>query len=153
MKYLTVSLTLLAVIFTLQLSSDAQKSDAQKIAVIVHPSNDQKIDLNTLRRIWERSELKWKNGDSILPLDLSAKADLRGAFSKKVLGKSPNQMKEHYTKVRIKATAKPPQPKVLKSAKAVVMVVSKLKSAIGYMPLADAKQQKAVKIALELELK
>ena len=45
MKYLTVSLTLLAVIFTLQLSSDAKKSDAQKIAVIVHPSNDQKIDL------------------------------------------------------------------------------------------------------------
>ena len=124
---------------------------ATAIAVIVHPTNDQEIDKRFLKRVWERAELRWRNGKSILPLDLPDADPLRRAFSKAILHKTPQQMQEHYVEVKIKARAKPPQPLVQKSVEAVLALVEENAGVIGYAPLVDAKLDGASKIAFILD--
>jgi ABC-type phosphate transport system substrate-binding protein len=99
--------------------------------VIVHPKNNATITEKDLQRLYLAKRKKFSNGEPVIPLNHMDNVDIRVAFDKELIGKSPSQMKSYWAKLVF--TGKEVPFKQVESDAEMVELVSKNESAIGYV--------------------
>jgi ABC-type phosphate transport system substrate-binding protein len=100
------------------------------VVVIVHPSNAATMDKKAISKVFLGKSKKFPGGGTALPIDIS-KGDVKSEFTKKVLGKSDSQIKAYWSKLLF--TGKGQAPKSVDDDAAVIDLVSKNPSIIGYV--------------------
>ncbi len=105
-----------------------------RFKVIVHPDNPvTSIDRDHLRNAFLKKAPTWSSGETIRPVDLSTKFPVREQFTRKVLKKTPAQLKAYWNQ-RIFSGKGVPPPSV-DSAADVIEYVLAHPGAVGYLPI------------------
>lgn len=105
-----------------------------------------------VRRIFLRRERFWHGGRPTAPVNLPATSPLRAAFSRRVLGSSPQALADYWNDLYFHGTQPPP---VLESEAAVILYVARTPGGVGYVSadaLQGSKQRASVKVLLSLAL-
>ncbi len=105
-------------------------SALSNVAVIVHPSNAVAMDKKAISKVFLGKSKKFPGGGTALPIDISS-GGVKAEFTKKVLGKSESQMKAYWSKLLF--TGKGQAPKAVDDDAAVIDLISKNPSLIGYV--------------------
>jgi len=139
-----VRVAVLAVV-TLGLSSASTASDT-RYKVIVHPKNPvASIDRDYLRNIFLKKESDWNRGETIRPVDLSAKFVVRDEFTHDVLRKTPAQLRSYWNQQIFSGKGVPPPE--ASSPREVVAYVLANPGAVGYIPAdVDSGEAKVVEV-------
>jgi ABC-type phosphate transport system substrate-binding protein len=117
-------------------SAWAEGPGTNEIAVVVgRESFVRDISRDDLREIYLRRRRLWSNGTLAVPVNLPAGHPLRDGFSKKVLGRSVQDLVSYWN-ARYFEGIRPPI--VLPSSAAVCAYVAAEPAAIGYVAAADA---------------
>ena len=120
-----------------------------RIAVVVSPKNPIiTISQSDLRRIFLRQKTKWPNRWKISVYDQHTKNPIRSEFSRRILGKSPAQLKEYWLNLKLTRGLKP--PKTCRSPRLVKQYLKRVKGGIGY--LYEDEVDKTVKVIKWIEL-
>jgi hypothetical protein len=115
--------------------SRAEESVANEIAVVVgRESSLREISRDELREIYLRRQRLWPNGTLVVPVNLPAGHPLRDGFSRKILGRSVQDLVSYWN-ARYFEGIRPPI--VLPSSAAVCAYVAAEPAAIGYVAAAD----------------
>lgn len=121
----------LKAIMTLCLLVVAQFANAGQISVIVHPSNAEALDRNTIARIYLGKNTAFPSGATALPVDLKKGSATRSAFEEKVLKKTESQLKAFWAKQVFTGQGQP--PKATGNVKGLIQLVSKNPNVIAYV--------------------
>jgi len=108
---------------------------AVELAIVVgigSPIDD--IDLDTLRDVYLRRQRLWAGGESALPVNLPADDPLRRAFSRRVLGRAPEELVGYWNR-RYFEGVRPPL--VLGSPRAVCAYLATEPGGVGYVPTGE----------------
>jgi len=112
--------------------------------VITSPDvTQQQLTRKSLALIYRRRQNLWQDGSRIHPVNLPASDPLRIAFSRCVLGQSPEDTEDYWRQMYFHGTL---PPYVLASQQAVVLFVASTKGAVGYV--AECPQDAAVKVLM-----
>lgn len=106
-------------------------SSYASIAVIIHPSNDNKFDERTVRQIFLGQIKTYPDGSEARAFDNLGDANLRSDFITKVLRRNESTMNAYWARMIFTAKATPPQE--LPDAASVLKMVAGNKQAIGYI--------------------
>lgn len=102
------------------------------VVVITHPSTDvESISQQMLFDFFTRDRLYWKDGQAATVFDLRKRDDVKEAFYKHFLGKSPSRVKSAWLKKKLMGEGDPPE--ALDSAQEVIDRVTHTVGAIGYV--------------------
>ncbi|MBI5492509.1 MAG: substrate-binding domain-containing protein [Deltaproteobacteria bacterium] len=127
------------------LSIGAAKA-ADTVAVIINRANlVDRLNESEIRKIYTNTTLSWPDGTPITIYDLSLQDPLRGLFSEKILGKTPDKVAEEWAHLKITNQAKNP-PQAMKSESLIVRRVSREKGAIGYVSIGAVKNNQSIRI-------
>jgi hypothetical protein len=108
-------------------------ADRGQYKVIVHPRNPATwIAHGFLRDAYLKKELEWRDGQTILPVDLATRFPVREQFTHEVLNKTPAQLRSYWNQ-RIFSGKGAPPPEADVSAKVIAYVLAN-SGAIGYLP-------------------
>jgi hypothetical protein len=117
-------------------SAWAEEAAAPEIAVVVgRESFVREISRDDLREIYLRRRRLWPNGTLAVPVNLPAGHPLRDGFSRRILGRSVQDLVSYWS-ARYFEGIRPPI--VLPSSAAVCAYVATEPGAIGYVAAADA---------------
>lgn len=105
-----------------------------EVAVIVHPSNANALDQNTISRIYTGKAKSFPNGDQAVPVNIEG-GGITDAFNKAVLNKSTSQLRAYWSKLIF--TGKGAPPKAVGSEAEVIELVSSNPNIIGYVDAAS----------------
>jgi ABC-type phosphate transport system substrate-binding protein len=125
---LPAAVALLFVIAGLARANAAEPDKA--IAVIVSPDVSKIPKLADVALIFRRKKLFWNDGTRVAPVNLQASNPLRQAFSRVVLGASPEDMERYWNDMYFHGIS---PPFVLSSQEAVLRFVAQTPGAIGYV--------------------
>lgn len=101
--------------------------------IIVHPDNPvTSIERERLRYAFLKKAVVWSSGETIRPIGLSAKFAVRDQFTRKVLKKTPAQLKAYWNQQIFSGKGVPP-PESDSTAEVIRYVLSH-PGAIGYLP-------------------
>ena len=110
---------------------EARASEA--IAVIVNRKNDvSDLSFSELEAIFTTRKVYWSGNQRIVPFNFPPKHPVRVNFDRRVLHMDPDQVARYWIDRRVRGGNRPPRQ--LASGELVVRVVSKLETAIGYVP-------------------
>ncbi len=113
-------------------------------AIIVSNGVKQKqLTRKSLALIYRRRQNLWPDGSRVHPVNLPASDPLRIAFSRCVLGQSPQDTEDYWRQMYFHGTL---PPYVLASQRAVELFVASTMGAIGYV--AECPQDAAVKVLM-----
>jgi hypothetical protein len=102
------------------------------IAVVVGTSSPiRDVTVDGLREVYLRRRRIWPDGAPSLPVNLPADHPVRRAFSRRVLGRLPEDLEGHWSRLAFDGVRPPP---VLQTAQAVCAYVAVEPTAIGYVP-------------------
>lgn len=119
---------------------------ADTVAVIINRTNlVDRLNESEIRKIYTNTTLSWPDGTPITIYDLSLQDPLRGLFSEKILGKTPDKVAEEWAHLKITNQAKNP-PQAMKSESLIVRRVSKERGAIGYVSIGAVKNNQSIRI-------
>ncbi len=104
------------------------------IAVIVASDHVGAVRLSDLSQIYLRKKQFWAKGARINPVNLPAAHRLRQAFSRWVLGQTPEEMERYWNDMYFHGTS---PPFVLASPEAVLRFVAQTPDAVGYVSICD----------------
>lgn len=110
---------------------DAPRQERRMVVVVSTKNPVTSLTSAELARVYLRKKTQWSNGESITVYERPVKTELRQAFSKTVLGKTPEAMREYWMNLTLTRGLKP--PKVLRSAKLVRRYLTRVKGGIGYL--------------------
>ena len=99
--------------------------------VVVHPSNSTEIDTKQIQRIFLGKEKKFSDGSETSPVNQVSDSSVRSNFDTSVLGRSSSQVSAYWSKLVF--TGKGVPPKEVENDAAVIALVAKNPSAIGYV--------------------
>ncbi|MGB2426845.1 MAG: phosphate ABC transporter substrate-binding protein [Alteromonas sp.] len=99
--------------------------------VVVHPSNSTEIDTKQIQRIFLGKEKKFSDGSETIPVNQVSDSSVRSNFDTSVLGRSSSQVSAYWSKLVF--TGKDVPPKEVENDAAVIALVAKNPSAIGYV--------------------
>lgn len=99
--------------------------------VVVHPSNSTEIDTKQIQRIFLGKEKKFSDGSETIPVNQVSDSSVRSNFDTSVLGRSSSQVSAYWSKLVF--TGKGVPPKEVENDAAVIALVAKNPSAIGYV--------------------
>lgn len=118
----------------------------QRMVIIVNKANPtNSLTRGELRRIFTKQTRTWGNGESVVPVDWDATSAIRKSFSKKVLDRSVEEMKEFWIQQNITQGLNPPSTQ--RSAVAILRFVASVPGAISYLPAGDADESvKTIKV-------
>jgi len=117
------------------------------IAVVVGRGSDLRdVTLDTLRELYLRRRRVWPNGNRVIPVNLPADTEVRARFSKRVLGRSPDELAGYWNRRYFEGVQ---PPLVLQTPQAVCAYVAVERDAIGYVPL-DEVDRAACRVVLVL---
>jgi hypothetical protein len=103
------------------------------IVVVVGTSSPiRDVTVDGLREVYLRRRRIWPDGTPSLPVNLPADHPVRRAFSRRVLGRLPEDLASHWGRLAFDGVRPPP---VLQTAQAVCAYVAVEPTAIGYVPL------------------
>jgi ABC-type phosphate transport system substrate-binding protein len=122
---------------------------AGPIVVIVNSANQQELSKQDIKNIYSDIVTHWKNGKRIHLYNLPAEDEARDTFSQGVFGETTREIlqEEHNRKI----TNSIKNPSRTKRARLISAVVRRDKDAIGYVPKGMIKDDKNIRIVLELE--
>ncbi|MFQ5501111.1 MAG: hypothetical protein ACE5EQ_02295 [Phycisphaerae bacterium] len=120
-----------------------------RIAVVVSPKNPiTTVSSRDLHRIFLRQKTKWPNHWKITVYDQHTKNPIRTEFSRRILGKTPAQLKEYWLNLKLTRGLKP--SKTCRSPRLVKQYLKRVKGGIGY--LYEDEVDKTVKVIKWIEL-
>lgn len=129
MKFVTLMRsTLLALAF---IGAQAQAG----VAVIVHPSNADALNPDVISQIFLGKQKAFPSGGDAVPIDLAEGSATKSAFVSSMLNKNDSQIKAYWAKVLF--TGKGTPPKEVANDAAVIDLISKNPSLIGYIDSAS----------------
>ena len=102
-----------------------------EVAIIVHPSNNNSLDENSIKRIFLGKNKKFDNGNKIIPMNQNQGANARTEFGKKVLSKSDSQLKAYWSKLIFTGKGTPPDEK--SNDAEILKFIANTPDAIGYI--------------------
>jgi hypothetical protein len=112
----------------------AEPADPGAIAVVVGAKSAvESVTLDTLRELYLRRRRVWPDGRRADPVNLPADSPVRERFSKRVLGRGPQDLGSYWDRRWFEGIR---PPLVLQTAEAVCAYVGVEPHAIGYLPLA-----------------
>jgi ABC-type phosphate transport system substrate-binding protein len=122
----------------------AVASDGGEFKLIVHPENPiTSIDEGRLRDAYLKKAASWSNGRIIRAVDLPPRYGAREQFGRRVLKKTPSQLRYYWN--RQVFTGKGAPPMQVDSASAAVAFVLDHPAAVAYLPRdADAGGAKVI---------
>lgn len=115
------------------------------IAVIVSRDHSGILKLADVALIFRRKKLFWNEGLRVAPVNLPANHALRQAFSRIVLGSTPEEMEKYWNNMYFHGTS---PPFVLSSEEAVIRFVTQTPGAIGYISFCNADARVKVTMVL-----
>lgn len=101
------------------------------VAVIVHPSNGDTLDKDSISRLFLNKAKAFPNGTQAEPIALAESQPATNEFNAKVLNKSAAQLTAFWSKLVFTGKGQP--PKALASDADVVSAVASNINAIGYI--------------------
>lgn len=104
---------------------------ADGFVVIVHPSNDSRLDKGTVQRIFLSKEKSFSNGKEAVPINIEAPADPRQAFDQNIIEKNESQIRSYWSTVMF--SGKGAMPKEVPDQQEVLKLVASTPNAIGYV--------------------
>lgn len=117
----------------------ARAEEPEPLAVIVHPALSLRVlAARELAAVFTRVLGTWPDKTPITPLNLPQGAPQRIAFDQAVLHMGPEEVAQYWIDKKIRGDDLPPRQ--VRSALAVVEMVSRTPGAIGYVPASLAKQ-------------
>ena len=119
--------------------------NAKEFAVIANPALASNIDSTFIQRAYLGKLKSFANGESIEPIDYDSKGEIKTAFTKTFLKKSPSQIKAYWAKLVF--TGKGTPPNMLSSSSDIKEFVASTPGAIAYLPLSDVDD--SVKVVME----
>jgi ABC-type phosphate transport system substrate-binding protein len=135
-QYNRLILALLCTSLLCSLSLNAHAEVTPPLAVVVSNKAEvalvQQLTARELGQVFWRKKQYWQSGARIHPVNLHAEHPLRIAFSKTVLGSTPNEQADYWNGLYFHGT-KPPYS--VQSEEAVLRYVSTTKGAIGYVSM------------------
>ncbi|OHU85016.1 MULTISPECIES: phosphate ABC transporter substrate-binding protein [Pseudoalteromonas] len=114
---------------------------AAEISVIVHPSNGNALDKDSIAKIYLGKAKSFSDGTKVQAVGLSS-GSVVDEFTSNVLGKSSSQYKAYWSKLIFTGKGTPPEG--LDNEQAVLDFVAQNSDAIGYVD--SAKVTSAVKV-------
>lgn len=124
---------------------DSAAEPEKAIAIIISPDHSRSLKLAEVALIFRRKKLFWSDGSRVAPVNLPANHALRQAFSRIVLGLSPEEMEKYWNNMYFHGTS---PPFVLSSEEAVMRFVAQTTGSIGYVSYCDVDAR--VKVAMVL---
>lgn len=121
---------LLPSIIALGISLTSLTSFAEQ-SVIVHPDNNSTTTAKDIKRLYLAKMKSFPGGSLALPLNHKDASDARKTFDKKLVKKSPSQMKSYWAKLVFTGKATP--LKQVDNDDDILELVSINPSAIGYI--------------------
>jgi len=88
------------------------------------------VSVDELREVYLRRQRLWKNGLPAMPVNLPADSPVRVAFSRRVLGRRPEDLESYWRRLYFEGVR---PPLVLRTSQAVCAYVAVEASAIGYV--------------------
>ena len=102
------------------------------IAIVVGTASPiRDVTVDGLREVYLRRRRIWPDGTPSLPVNLPADHPVRRAFSRRVLGRLPEDLETYWGRLAFDGVRPPP---VLQTAQAVCAYVAVESTAIGYVP-------------------
>ena len=119
--------------------SRAEEADVGPIAVVVGTaSNVDGVTVDTLRELYLRRRRLWPDGSRVTPVNLPADTEVRKTFSKRVLGRLPQDLETYWNRRYFEGIT---PPLVLRTPAAVCAYLAVEPTAIGYMRLEDVEHE------------
>ncbi len=126
----TINLFLFGILLNIGFSTVAVAG----IAIVVHPDNSNELDKTHLRKIYLGKALNYPDGSHVIPLDIAV-SDTRDYFNKTIMFKAQHSLHAYWSRMIFSGKGKP--PKEVDGTEDVLDIVSKNKSAIGYISSDD----------------
>jgi ABC-type phosphate transport system substrate-binding protein len=131
------TLMLLTVLGVAWLSIGPRDATAADFKVVVHTSNPTaSLGAAQLGRLFLKKDTRWESGETVEPVDQSAKSTVRTAFSADVHHKDVGSIKSYWQQQIFSGRGTPPPE--MSSAAEVVAFVRSHAGAIGYVSSAAA---------------
>jgi hypothetical protein len=109
-----------------------EHAHAEPIAVVVGARSPiAEVTLDTLRELYLRRRRVWPDGSRVTPVNLPVDSDVRRRFSKRVLGRLPEDLSAYWDRMYFDGIQ---PPVVLRTAQAVCAYLAAEPTAIGYLP-------------------
>ena len=103
----------------------------ESIAVVVGTKSDVgEVTLDTLRELYLRRRRVWPDGSRVIPVNLPVDSDTRQRFSKRVLGRLPQDLGSYWNRLYFDGIQ---PPVVLRTSEAVCAYLAVEPKAIGYV--------------------
>jgi hypothetical protein len=113
------------------LACAAERGHSDSIAVVVGAeSGIADVTLDTLRELYLRRRRVWPDGSRVIPVNLPADSEIRKSFSKRVLGRLPQDLSGYWNRLYFDGIQ---PPVVLRTPEAVCAYLAVEPKAIGYM--------------------
>lgn len=126
----------------------ADPSRADAIAVVVGAESDVgNVTLDALRELYLRRRRVWPDGSRAIPVNLPADSEVRRMFSKRVLGRLPQDLGGYWNRLYFDGIQ---PPLVLRTSEAVRAYLAVEPKAIGYLP-ADEVDRASCRVLLVLD--
>jgi hypothetical protein len=114
------------------LAAAADRPHSESIAVVVGTKSEiAEVTLDTLRELYLRRRRVWPDGSRVIPVNLPVDSDIRRRFSKRVLGRLPQDLSSYWNRLYFDGIQ---PPLVLRTSEAVCAYVGVEPKAIGYLP-------------------
>lgn len=108
------------------------RDQADTISVVVGAGSDiTGVSLDTLREVYLRRRRVWQDGSRVIAVNLPADGDARRRFSKRVLGRLPQDLSPYWDRLYFDGIR---PPLVLRTSEAVCAYLATEPKAIGYVP-------------------
>ncbi len=131
------TLTLLAALAVAWLCAGTRNAMAADFKVVVHASNPTaSLSAAQLARLFLKKDTRWESGETVEPVDQSAKSTVRAAFSTDVHRKDVGSIKSYWQQQIFSSRGTPP-PEMSSDAEVLAFVRSHA-GAVGYVSSAAA---------------
>jgi hypothetical protein len=121
------------------MASAAGRPHSESIGVVVGTKSEiADVTLDTLRELYLRRRRVWPDGSRVIPVNLPADSDTRQRFSKRVLGRLPQDLSSYWNRLYFDGIQ---PPLVLRTGEAVCAYVAVEPKAIGYVRLDEVDRE------------
>jgi ABC-type phosphate transport system substrate-binding protein len=121
---------------------------AGPVVVIVNSANQQALTEQDIKNIYSDIVTHWKNGKRIKLYNLPAEDDARDSFSRAIFGVSTRVIMQEENNRKITNSIK--NPSKTKRASLISTIVARDRNAIAYVYKDELKNNKDIRIVLEL---
>ena len=127
----TIASLLASGLLVLALATSSAWAVERPFAVIAAPgATEHRLTRESVALIFRRKQNYWEDGARVQPVNLPPANPLRQAFSRAILGRSPEALEDYWREMYFHGVL---PPHVLASEEAVVLFVSSTPGAIGYV--------------------